>query len=52
MEKDYEESVRGLILRYCPGIRPVGLTKTMKNLSQGCRFPDRDLNPGPPEYET
>jgi hypothetical protein len=37
-------------LRYCPGIF-LGLRKTMKNLSQASWSPDRDLNPGPSEYE-
>jgi hypothetical protein len=28
-----------------------GLRKTTKNLSQDIGCPDRDLSPGPPEYE-
>jgi hypothetical protein len=28
-----------------------GLRETSVNLSQDNRFPDRDLNPGPSEYE-
>jgi hypothetical protein len=27
------------------------LRKTLKNLSEDTQSPDRDLNPGPPEYE-
>jgi hypothetical protein len=33
------------------GIFLEGLMKTTKDLSQDSRFPGRDLNPGPPEYE-
>jgi hypothetical protein len=40
-----------LILRYYPGIRPVGLRKTKKNLSQYKRCPGRESNKGPLEYE-
>jgi hypothetical protein len=49
--KDLEESGRDLILRYYPGIHLQGLRETTKNLSQDSRSPDRDINPGPPEYE-
>jgi hypothetical protein len=38
-------------LWYYPGICLEGLRKTMKNLSQNSRCPNRYLNPGPPEYE-
>jgi hypothetical protein len=40
-----------LILRYHPGIRLDGLRKTMTKISSDSRFPERDMNPGPPEYE-
>jgi hypothetical protein len=36
---------------YYPGIRLRGLRKTTKSLSQGTLSPNRDLNPGPPDYE-
>jgi hypothetical protein len=36
---------------YCSGICLEGLKKTTKNINQDRRFPVRDLNPGPPEYE-
>jgi hypothetical protein len=36
---------------YYFGIRLDGPRKTTKNLSQESRYPGRDLNPGPPEYE-
>jgi hypothetical protein len=42
-------SVRGLILRYYPGIRLEGLRKNTENLNQDSRSPGSD--PGPPEYE-
>jgi hypothetical protein len=45
-------SGRGLILRYYPGIVVESLRKITKNLSQDSRSPGRDLNPGPPEYES
>jgi hypothetical protein len=38
-------------LRYCPGICLQGLRKTTRNLNQDSRSPQRDLNPGPLEYE-
>jgi hypothetical protein len=38
-------------LRYYPNICLEGLRKTTKIPSQDSRFPGRDLNPGPPEYE-
>jgi hypothetical protein len=38
-------------LRYCHGIFPERIRKTMKNLSQDSRSPGRDFNPGPPEHE-
>jgi hypothetical protein len=30
---------------------PGGTEETTKNVSEDSRFADRDLNPGPPEYE-
>jgi hypothetical protein len=45
------ESVRGLILRYYPGIRLEGVKKTTKNLRQDSRSPVRDLNLGPLKYK-
>jgi hypothetical protein len=41
-------SGRGLIVRYYPGIRQDGLTKTTRKVSVAGRR-GRDLNPGPPE---
>jgi hypothetical protein len=41
-----------LISRYYPGIFLKGLRKNTKNLIQDSWSPGRDLNPGPPEYET
>jgi hypothetical protein len=38
-------------VRYYPGICLDGLRKTTESLIQDSRSPDRDLNPGPPEYE-
>jgi hypothetical protein len=38
-------------LRYYPGICLKDTKKTTKELSQDSRFPDQDLNPGPPECE-
>jgi hypothetical protein len=49
--KNFEGSDRGLILGYYLGIRLDGLRKTTENLSQGSRSPERDLNPGIPEYD-
>jgi hypothetical protein len=34
------------------GIRLEGLVKATRNMNNDIQFPDRDLNPGPPEYET
>jgi hypothetical protein len=50
--KDLEGSCLGLILRYYPRILLEVLRKTTKPLSQESRFPDQELKPGPPEYET
>jgi hypothetical protein len=41
----------GLITRYYPGIRLDGLRKMMKAVSKDSRFPGRDFDSGPPEYE-
>jgi hypothetical protein len=38
-------------LRLFPIICLGELSKTTKNLNQNRQSPDRDLNPGPPEYE-
>jgi hypothetical protein len=38
-------------LGYYPGTCLQGLRKTTDNLSQDSRFPGRDLNLEPPEYE-
>jgi hypothetical protein len=46
-----DKTGRSLILRYCPGIHMVELRKTTKNISHDSRFPNPDLNTGPPEYE-
>jgi hypothetical protein len=51
MEKDFEGSGRGLILRFYPDIRLGRLGKTTKRLSQNCRSLGRDSNSGLPEYE-
>jgi hypothetical protein len=40
-----------VILRYYPGIRLEGPRKTTKILSQDSMSSDRDMNPGPLEYE-
>jgi hypothetical protein len=40
------------ILRYCPGIRLEEPRKNTKNLNEDGRYPGRNLNPGPPQYET
>jgi hypothetical protein len=48
--KDVEGSGRGLIFRYNP-ICLQGLRETKKNISENSRYPGRDLNLGPPEYE-
>jgi hypothetical protein len=40
--------------RSCPNLASIhvdGPRKNTKNLRQDSRFPSRDLNPGPPEYE-
>jgi hypothetical protein len=50
--KGFGRSGRGLILSHYPGIRLEGLGKITKNLNQDSRSPGRDLNPGPPEYES
>jgi hypothetical protein len=43
----------GLIFKVLPQHFPVGSENNhQKNLSQDSRSPSRDLNPGPPEYET
>jgi hypothetical protein len=39
-------------LRYYPVFCLEVLKKTTKNLGQNCQYRSRDLNPGPPEYET
>jgi hypothetical protein len=49
--KDLEESGRGLILRYYPGIFWKGLRKTTKYLSEKRWCSGKDFNPGPPQYE-
>jgi hypothetical protein len=49
--KDFEESGRGLILRYYLGIRLEKVTETMKKLSQYNQSLVRDLNPRPVEYD-
>jgi hypothetical protein len=46
--KDLEGSGCGLILRYYPGSRLEGLSKTKKIITQNSLFPGRDLNPEPP----
>jgi hypothetical protein len=38
-------------LSYYPDIRLEGMRKRTKNLSQYSQSSDRDMNPGPPEYE-
>jgi hypothetical protein len=38
------------ILRYWQNICLEGLGKTIENLSQNSRSPERNQNPGPPEY--
>jgi hypothetical protein len=38
-------------IRYYPGICLEGLRRTTKPLIQDSRYPGRDMNPGPPEYE-
>jgi hypothetical protein len=48
--KNVKGSGRGLI-RYHPSIFLEVLSKTTKTLSQDSRSSDRELNPGPPEYE-
>jgi hypothetical protein len=47
-----EGSGRGLIYSTNPAVGLGGLRKTTKNLGQDSWSPGRDLNPGPPEYET
>jgi hypothetical protein len=47
-----EGSGGDLIYRYYPVIRLEELRKTTKNLSHDSRSPGRDLNLGPPEYDT
>jgi hypothetical protein len=50
--KDFAGSGRGLILRYYPGIRLVGLRKTTtKEPIRIASRRGRELNPGPPQYE-
>jgi hypothetical protein len=49
--KDLEGSCRGTILRLYSGIRPERQSKTTKNLNQDGLSSNRDLNPGPLEYE-
>jgi hypothetical protein len=39
------------MLRYYPGIFPMGLRKPTIKLDHGRRSPGRQLNPGPIEYE-
>jgi hypothetical protein len=51
MNRDLEGKGRGLILRYSPDIFVEGLGKITKNFYQGSQSPNRDLNPGPFEYE-
>jgi hypothetical protein len=51
IRKEVEGSSCGLILKYYSGICLEELKKTTKDLSQDSRSPDRDFNPGPPEYE-
>jgi hypothetical protein len=48
---DLVGSGRALILRYYPGIPIEELRDIMKILRQNSRFPGRDLNPRPTEYE-
>jgi hypothetical protein len=49
--KDFEGSGSCVILRLFPGIRLEGLRKTTKYPNKDSRFPVRELNPEPPEYE-
>jgi hypothetical protein len=49
--KGYGRKLSWPYLRYYPGICFEGLIKTMKNVCQDCRCPDRDLNQRSPEYE-
>jgi hypothetical protein len=48
-EKDVEESGRGPIVRYYPGICFEGLSKITKTFSRDSQFLDRDLNPELPK---
>jgi hypothetical protein len=48
--KDVEWGDRGLIHGTTLGCLE-GLRKTTKNLGKDSRFPGRDVNPAPPEYE-
>jgi hypothetical protein len=50
LERWKEQS--GYILRYYPSIHVEGLRKSTKDLSHDRRSSGRNLNPGPPEYET
>jgi hypothetical protein len=47
-----EGSGRGVIVRYYTGVHLEEVRNTTKNLSQGNRYPGKDLNPGLPEYWT
>jgi len=49
IEKYLEGRGRDLILRYCPGFPWRDCVKPRK--TQNTRSPDKDLNPGRPEYE-
>jgi hypothetical protein len=49
--KVLEGSGGGLISTYYPSICMDGLRKATKTLSQDSRSPDRDFNPGLPEYD-
>jgi hypothetical protein len=48
--KGMEGSVR-LIVRYSPGIRLEGQSKTTKNMNQDSWSEGTDLNLGPPKHE-
>jgi hypothetical protein len=48
---NWKGSGRGLILRYYPPIRMVGLKRTTKTSIRVAGRQGRDLNPRPPKYE-
>jgi hypothetical protein len=47
----YLTILRSMKSEWWIGNRLTGLRKTTKKLSQDSRYPDRDLNPGPPKYD-